>query len=164
MERAARRSIAPVRIGAVLLALAGCGSPQPLSADAAVETYDALASDLQSALAPQGVVWHRAAATRKVAERDGACAYDPGNWLPETSAESHLRTPRGWEPWLSAIDPVLEDHGFARVSVPEQVEGVLRIRTTDDHGAELTLDMTGQLRIWNARIDASPCAAETLGL
>lgn len=148
----------------MILLLAGCTNPEPLVAGEAAPHYDAMVSDLGNALAAQGVVWTLAPASRMVSQRDGRCAYDPGNWMPARTAEGTLRREEGWNPWITAIAPVLAESGFDAVDAPEQAEGVLRVRTTDRHGAELILDMTGQLRIWDATVRAEPCTRASLGL
>lgn len=158
------RAPLPVALCAALLLLTGCGGAEPLAADEAVAHYDAVAADLSEALSAQDLTWTLAPASRVVAERDGGCAYDAGTWMPSRSAEEALRSEAGWEPWITALAPVLAEHGFEAVDAPEQAEGMLLIRTTDAHGAELTVDMTGQLRIWGADVDAAPCSAAELGL
>lgn len=161
-----RHDVLPISLCAVLplLLLAGCGGTEPLAAESAVAHYDAVAGDLVEALESQGLDVGLAPATRLVAERDGRCAYDAGTWIPARSVEDALRSEDGWGPWIAAAEPVLAEHGFETVDAPEHAEGMLRIRTTDRHGAELTLDMTGQLRIWDAEVDAAPCDQAALGL
>lgn len=164
-RRPASIMVVPILVAALAVGVtAGCGTSAAVPAADAVGRYDAAVADLEEALAGTGVTWEHLPATRTVEERDEGCAYDPGTWEPSSSAEEDLRSPDGWRPWLDAAAPVLAEHGFEAVDEPERVEGTLRLRSEDHHGAELTIDMSGRIRIWGARIDATPCAPASLGL
>ena len=55
-------------------------------------------------------------------------------------------------------------------SVVEEREGVTAqgsrsvLETIDEHGATLRITAEGQIRIWEAAVEAAPCTPESLGI
>lgn len=161
--RPGRRAVA----GALTLALllVSCARAEPLPAATAVAHYDAVVSELTTALADRGLSWRLAPATRHVEDADNGCSYTPGTWMPDARPREPLALDdAAWDPWIDAMNPVLAEHGFAEVKKPQLQEATRSLSSKDQHGARLEVSMSGSIRIWGAAVAADPCAKATLGL
>lgn len=157
-----RRARITVLATSSLLLVTGCGGDSPIPADDAVGHYDSLVEDLTTALPGATAPWTHAEATRKAADIGGSCTYTPGTWDPETP----LAPPTDDDEWnqrIDAVNPALEGHGFDRITETTTQGPRTLLRTEDEHGATLTITAEGEIRIWEASVDADPCTLAGLG-
>lgn len=152
--RARRGAVAAIALAALVTA---CGSPQVLAAEDAEARYEAVITDVQGAMGELGYELVHAPATRSVQLHEGACTYTPGNYEVEGLGEDLIHE-EGWEPILEAVNPVLDEHGFATRDQPRESGGLLVIGVEDGHGAEFSMTSRGDVRIWGARIEDEACA------
>lgn len=148
----------------MVAALASCSpGTVPFPADEAVAHYDDLATELGSVLAVDGTSWELAQDTRKVAGGGEACLFTPGTWSPETSLPEPADD-EGWEQRMATVNTVLTGYGFEEIEDVTEKGSRTVLKTQDEHGATLTITAEGQIRIWEAAVDADACTAGTLGI
>lgn len=149
---------------AVMIPLASCSTgTAPIPADDAVSHYDDLATELEAALAVDGTAWELAPDTRKVTSGEDACLFTPGTWSPETPLPEPADD-EGWEERMATVNSVLSGYGFEEIEDVTEEGSRTVLQTQDEHGATLSMSAEGQIRIWEAAVDADPCSAETLGI
>ncbi|MCS6712119.1 hypothetical protein JSY14_08830 [Brachybacterium sp. EF45031] len=160
--RPRRRSLAPLLGAAGLtILLDGCGpSVTPMDPARAQAHYQQVVEDLiatMDSVRPLG--WAPEGALTDQPVKGGACSYDPGRWA--TAEGHHLYPAPGegidWEPWRTALDPVLSRHGFTKLSREKRSGGYFFLTGTDQHGAELRLVARGILEIHGAQLSGRTC-------
>lgn len=151
-------------LGALLL-VAGCGgSGSPLPAEEAVAHYEDVSADLLGALdAVRPLTWeHRAQEILEPGAED--CRYQAGIWEADAALYPEPGQGMDWEPWRTAVDPVLEEHGFEALGREQSSGGEYWLESEGPHGARIVLESRGSLRITDVRVDAEPCEDAALGL
>jgi hypothetical protein len=146
---------------AAVMPLAACGGDTALPATEAVGRYDEIAEGISAAIAADGTTWKLAEDTRRTEAVDDACQYTPGTWRP-AGALPVAEDEALWQERIDAVNPVLEQHGFAPVDELTQDGSREVLESEDEHGATVRLTADGELRIWGARVDAAPCTLEQL--
>lgn len=164
MRPIVHRSYAAALVLGAATSLTACGAgSEPLPAPEAVAHYESIVAELEGALADGGTDWQHAEDTRKVVEQDGTCRFTPGTWQPATP----LPTPdgeEGWEDRIALVNPVLTGHGFEEIEDVTAQGSRTVLESSDAHGATLRVTPEGEIRIWEAAVEADPCTPEGLGM
>ena len=151
--------------GAMLLVMAGCGGGgAALPAQEAVAQYDLVAEDVLAALTSvRPLAWERG--TQGIIEPGAQdCRYRPGIWTADDVLYPEPGQGRDWDPWREALDPVLEEHGFAPLGREQSSGAAYWLESKGPNGSRLQLHIDGELRITDVRVDAEPCEDAALGL
>jgi hypothetical protein len=156
---AARAMRAIGAITVLLVAATACTGSESIPAGDAEEHYDALMEDVQAALSERDLPLTHSEASREFALRDGACLYTAGNYRSDELATA-LAEDGGWDVVITAVNPVLEEHGFDARGTTTRRGGLELIEAEDGYGAEFTVTGYGDVRVWGARTDESACDGE----
>ena len=141
-----------------LAALSGCGQRStPISARDAVAHYTQVVDALINAMnTVRSLTWEGGATALQPVE---PCAdeYHPGRWEADDPLYPVPGDGMDWEPWRTALDPVLEEWGFSKLDREKRKGAWLVRRATDQHGATLELTDHGILTITGARVSDADC-------
>ncbi|WP_193103920.1 hypothetical protein [Brachybacterium sp. FME24] len=165
MTRRTGRRITPALLLLCLaLPLSACGGgTDPLPGADADARYDDLATELEAALAVDGTSWKLAEDTRTVKTAEDACLFTPGTWTPE-SALPEPADDEAWQARADTVNTVIAGYGFETIEdVTEQGSRTV-LESQDEHGATLRITAEGEVRIWDATVEADPCTAEALDI
>jgi len=127
-----------------LLALAGCGTPEPAaptidSTEAAAE-YQPVMDDILATLtaAYPTVTWSTGDSSDRVlaGNSDDPCSL----WLADQQADDLPGAAGGWSDVIDALNPTLERHGFSEITEEDSIDGGFTgISSRDATGAELRI-------------------------
>lgn len=146
------------------LATASCSSsPVPTAAEAGPQ-YQQLSTDISDTLAAKfpGEPWLPVdnQQTRLNQNNDGKCFLSIGTLR---SQDSLPELAGGWEAVMDAINPVLQDSGFAEIKDTGSIKGGWQgISSTDASGGELRIASKGYTDISvTAEVSDTDCAVST---
>lgn len=155
-----RPAISAVAVAGLIFA-SGCSAVEPKEIDDGVKVYRALSTELVEVLAakyPQ-VAWQRDGEdSLEPAEKPGVCEYHAARYRSPDALDQVSPQFTGLMP---VINPVLEKHGFSKVTELKKVPGGWTvIESKDATGAVLDISAKGSASLsLDATLAANDCAA-----